>query len=175
MDTRHYRHTYLFYFTSIIIPWTLWFFVAYLSHTYPNEYVTLTSAGGFLGLLAPLLVALVLIIPNESLRRDFAGRIFNLRIVDPKYLSVAFLLMPFSILTAQLISLFFGYSTEQFQFRGGYTFASGVFPVWFILIIAPLVEELAWHSYGTDCLRNRISLLKTSLLFALFWSAKRYK
>lgn len=169
MDIKHYRHTYLFYFVSIIIPWTLWFFVAYISHTYPNEYVTITSVGGFMGLLAPLLVALALIIPNEPIRKDFVGRIFNLRTVSPKYLSLTFLLMPFSILTAQLISLFFGYSTAQFQFRGGYTFTSGVFPVWFILIIAPLVEELAWHSYGTDCLRNRFSLLLTSLLFALFW------
>jgi membrane protease YdiL (CAAX protease family) len=169
MDIRHYQHTTLFYSTSIIIPWTLWFFVAYISHTYPNQFILLTSAGGVLGLLAPLLVALVLIIPNEDLRKDLTGRLFNLRAVSPKYLSFTFLLMPFSILTAQLISLFFGYDTAQFQFRGGYTFTSGVFPVWFLLIIAPLVEELAWHSYGTDCLRNRFSLLNTSLLFALLW------
>ncbi len=169
MDIRLYRHTYLFYSTSIIIPWALWFFAAYLSHTHPEKYVALTSTVSLLGLLAPLLVALALILPYESLKKDFAGRIFNLRTVNTKYLSLAILLMPFSILTAQLISLFFGYPTEQFQFRGGYTFTSGVFPVWFILIIAPLVEELAWHSYGTDCLRSRFSLLKTSLLFAFFW------
>jgi len=166
---RHYRHIYIFYLASIIIPWVLWIFSAYLSHTFPYKYVTLTSIVGFLGLLAPLLTALWLILPNNYLRKDFVGRLFNLQKVSPKYVSLAFLLMPFSILSAQLVSLFFGYSTEQFQFREGYTFTSGVFPVWFILIMAPLVEELAWHSYGTDCLRTRFSLLKTSLLFALFW------
>jgi membrane protease YdiL (CAAX protease family) len=77
--------------------------------------------------------------------------------------------MPMSILAAQLISLFFGYSLTQFEFRGSFTFTSGIFPVWFLLIIAPIIEEFAWHSYGTDSLRKNFSLLNTSLLFALFW------
>ena len=38
-----------------------------------------------------------------------------------------------------------------------------------MLIIAPIVEELAWHSYGNDCLRNRLNLFQTSLLFGAFW------
>jgi membrane protease YdiL (CAAX protease family) len=77
--------------------------------------------------------------------------------------------MPFSILMAQLVSLLFGYSMEQFQLADSFSFTSGIFPVWFMLIIAPLLEELAWHSYGTDSLRSRYSLFKTSMLFALFW------
>lgn len=169
MDIKHYRHPYIFYFASIIIPFIIWFGVAYLSHTYPNQYGMVTRMGSFIGLLTPLVVALWLILRNKSLRRDFIGRIINLHGISPKYLSFTFLLMPFSILMAQLISIFFGYSTNQFEFRGGFTFSSGIFPVWFLLIIAPLIEELAWHSYGTDCLRNRFSLLNTSLLFALIW------
>jgi len=169
MDIRHYRHPYLFYFLSILIPWILWFTVAYLSHTFPNKYVTLASVCGFLGLLAPLVIALVLILPNKILKKDFLGRIFNLRTIPLKYLLVTLLLMPLSILAAQLISLLFGYSFTQFQLRGDFTFTSGIFPVWVLLLIAPLIEELAWHSYGTDCLRNRFSLLKTSMIFALFW------
>ena len=74
-----------------------------------------------------------------------------------------------SILLAQAVSLLFGYSADQFVITGHFTFSSGVFPVWALLIIAPLLEELAWHSYGTDCLRNRFNLFKTSLIFGLFW------
>jgi len=169
MDLRQFRYTYFFYLASTIIPWSLWFFAAHLSHTYPNRFNLLNSVSSFLGLVAPLLVALAFIVPNETLRKDFVGRLFNLKEVNPKYLSFAFLLMPFSILTAQLISLFFGYPISQFEFRGGFTFTSGIFPAWFLLIIAPLVEELAWHSYGTDCLRKKFSLLTTSILFALVW------
>ncbi len=169
MEIGHYRHASLFYFLSILIPWIIWFIVAYVSHTYLNQHVLWTSFGSLLGLLAPLCIALALILPNKKLRKDFYGRVLNLEKVKQKYLIVVFLLMPFSILVAQLVSLFFGYSPDQFQFRGGFTFSSGIFPVWFMLIAAPIVEELAWHSYGTDSLLNKFSLLKTSMLFAFFW------
>ncbi|MDD3654785.1 MAG: CPBP family intramembrane metalloprotease [Desulfotomaculaceae bacterium] len=75
-----------------------------------------------------------------------------------------------SILLAQAISLLFGYSTEQFKFSGGFSFTAGIFPAWFMLFLAPIIEELAWHTYGTDCLRQRFNLIKTSLLFAIFWA-----
>lgn len=169
MNIKQYQYPGLFYTLSTLIPWGLWFTVAYISHYLPNEYITLVSVLGFLGLLAPLIIALILIIPNEALRKDFFSRFFNLRGIKLNYLLVVFLLMPTSILTAQLISLLFGYGIDQFQLRGSFTFTSGVFPVWVLLIIAPLIEELAWHSYGTDCLRNRFNLLNTSVVFALFW------
>src|SRR5207237_4089921 len=51
-----------------------------------------------------------------------------------------------------------------------FTFSSAIFPVWFMLLIAPAIEELAWHSYGTDCLRSRFNLFNTSLIFAVFWA-----
>lgn len=75
-----------------------------------------------------------------------------------------------SLLLAQAISLLFGYSAEQFSFSGGTSFSAGILPGWFLLFLAPLVEEVAWHSYGTDCLRARMNLLWTCLVFALFWA-----
>src|SRR5699024_9210005 len=32
------------------------------------------------------------------------------------------------------------------------------------------LEELAWHSYGTDSLRRRFTLFTTSMIFAVFWA-----
>lgn len=78
--------------------------------------------------------------------------------------------MLMSILTAQGISLFFGYSPEQFQLRGGFSFSSALFPVWFLLVAAPLLEELAWHSYATDSLVSRFNVFNASLIFAVFWA-----
>jgi membrane protease YdiL (CAAX protease family) len=37
-------------------------------------------------------------------------------------------------------------------------------------VIAPVLEELGWHSYGTDCLRQRYNLFHTSIIFAVFWA-----
>lgn len=165
-----YKHTYLFYFLATVIPWSFWAIAAYISHssdyTYPGE---LASLFAFAGLLAPTLIAFALVYRNKRLVNDMLQRLINLRTGKPVYWLLTFFLMPASILLAQLVSLLFGYPVAQFEFSESYSFTSGVFPVWFLLIAAPLIEELAWHSYGTDCLVNRFSLLKASMLFALFW------
>jgi membrane protease YdiL (CAAX protease family) len=75
-----------------------------------------------------------------------------------------------SILIAQAISLLFGFSAGQFNLAEGFSFSYSLFPAWFMLILAPLMEELAWHSYGTDCLRARFSLFTTSVIFAVYWA-----
>lgn len=74
-----------------------------------------------------------------------------------------------SILLAQAISLLFGYSADQFRFSKTFSFSAGIYPAWFILILAPLLEEMAWHTYGTDCLRARLTLFNASILFGIFW------
>ncbi len=62
---------------------------------------------------------------------------------------------------AQLISLLFGHSISQFYISGSPSFTSAVFSPWFILLFAPIVEELAWHTYGTDTLRRKFNLFNT--------------
>jgi membrane protease YdiL (CAAX protease family) len=37
------------------------------------------------------------------------------------------------------------------------------------MVLAPLLEELAWHTYGTDCLRRRHNLFVTSMIFGVVW------
>ena len=168
-NVNRYNQTFLFYGLSTIIPWALWFLAAYVSHNFEQDSERLASIIAFLGLIAPFIIALVLILLSEELKRDFYSRFLNLRSIKLKYILFTCFLMLASILTAQLVSTLFGYSFEQFQITGSFTFTSGVFAVWFLLIIAPLIEELAWHSYGTDCLRKRFNLFNTSIFFALYW------
>jgi len=169
MNIKAYKQPILFYGLSTIIPWVLWCIAGYGSHHFNREAGILTSSIAFLGLLAPLIIALCLILPSKELKQDLLSRFFNFKSIKLKYFIGACLLMVTSILVAQLISVGFGYSFHQFRITGGYTFTSGVFPVLFLLIFAPIIEELAWHTYGTDCLRRRFNLFKTSMLFALFW------
>lgn len=171
MNADIYKKTGLFFGLATLIPWTLWFLAGYISHieadsTIPQLWASIIA---FLGLLAPVILALYFAGSNKLLAIDFRSRIFNFKGVKSTYVVLAFILMPFSILLAQAVSLLFGYSIEQFQFTESFSFTSGVFPVWFILIIAPLLEELAWHSYGTDSLRSHFNVFNTSILFALFW------
>lgn len=171
MQIENYNKPLHFYCWSTIIPWGLWFTAAIVSHSnHPLLGGTrVASLIAFAGLLAPFMIALKMIYPHKDLIKDMSTRFFNFRNIRPVYIFITLLLMLSSILLAQAISLLFGYEANQFHFRGGFSFSSGVFPVWMMLIIAPLIEELAWHSYGTDSLRTRFNLFHTSMLFGFFW------
>ena len=166
-----YKRPVLFYSISTIVPWIFWFIAGYVSHITPYEdkYLKIASILGFCGLLGPLAVTWWIVSKDSDLRADILGRIFNFKSFRSIYIILSFTLMLASILIAQAISLLFGYSASQFVITGHFTFSSGIFPVWFMLIIAPVFEELAWHSYGTDCLRNKMNLFKASVLFGVFW------
>ena len=169
---KKYRRPFLFFFLSTAIPWALWFLAGYLSHIEPFTRTLEWAVGisSIVGLLAPAIIALFFMLPDKDLRADFLGRFFNFKTIKREYLLITFFLMLISILVAQAISLLFGYSAEQFSFRGSFTFTSSLFPVWFLLLAAPVLEEIAWHSYGTDSLVSRFNLLNASLIFALYWA-----
>jgi len=166
-----YKRPALFYTLATVIPWAFWLIAGYVSHIspYDDRYLGIASVLGFIGLLGPAGVAYRLITRDRDLRADVSGRVFNFRHVKPIYLVLTCFLMLASILLAQAISVLFGYSPSQFVITGHFTFSSGIFPVWVMLIVAPVLEELGWHSYGTDCLRSRMNLFTTSLLFGVFW------
>ncbi len=168
---RQYKHPVLFYSLATVLPWAFWGIAAYISRLEPATpaRTAWASAMGFTGLLMPMLVAFLLMKKDGLLEKDLLPRLFHFRSIQPVYIFLTFFLMPGSILLAQAVSLLFGYSASQFRITGHYTFSSGVFPVWFLLIIAPVLEELGWHTYGTDALRSRFNLFSTSMIFALYW------
>ncbi|TAJ09054.1 CPBP family intramembrane metalloprotease [Marinilabiliaceae bacterium JC017] len=168
MQTTHYNKPGLFYILSTLMPWSFWFLAAYISHLHEG-YENQASIIAFLGLLFPALVVFAMTYQDQSIVNDIKKRLLFSKTVKAKFIIIGCILMPCSILLAQAISILFGYSTAQFQLSGQFSFSSGVFPVWFMLVVAPILEELAWHSYGTDCLRNRFNLFHTSMFFAFYW------
>ena len=161
----------LFYSLATVIPWAFWFYAAYLSQLeQQNTAVQVwTAILGVCGLIAPICVVVVMVSRRADLRTDILERMVPRRI-SWVYLAVTLLLLVTSILVAQAISLLFGYGPEQFLLRGGFTFSAGLLPVWFTLIGAAVFEELAWHSYGTDSLLRKMSVLTASLVFTVFWA-----
>ena len=172
MIIEKYRHPFLFYGLAIGIPWTLWFAAAYLSHITPMSPSLVWAASGLsvLGGIAPALIAWRLIWLEPGLRDDLKRRFFGFTNTRPVYWFLTCFLMLASILLAQAISLLFGHSADQFHLSGKTSFSAGIFPGWFMLILAPLFEELGWHSYGNDCLRGRMNLFNTCLLFGFIWA-----
>lgn len=171
MIIKKHKHPTLFYSLSTILSWTFWFMAGYISQITPvTDSLSMAASGlALLGLISPTMVAFFLILPEKELRNDMLGRFFNFNGAQTKYWFAACFFMLGSILLAQAVSLLFGYRAAQFKLAGSFSFTSGVFPVWLLLIVAPILEELAWHSYGTDCLRSRLNLFTTSVVFALYW------
>ncbi len=166
-----YNRPILFYGLSLLIPWIFWFTAAYISHL-PEKNDLLDYSQGVLaisGLLAPVFVAAYLFLSDKNLYNDLKKRFISQKGFSPIYTFLAFSLILISMVIAQFISLLFGHSIDQFNISGTPSFTSSVFSPWFILLFAPVVEELAWHSYGTDTLRQRFNLFSTSMIFALYW------
>lgn len=167
-----YDHPVRFYALATAIPWVLWLGAAYLSHlpTQSGAVAAWTAVLGIAGLAAPALVAAWLVRNQPLVLADLRRRLFWPSGVGKSYLVCALGLLLASVLAATAISLLFGYSVDQFQFRGGFSFTSGLVPVWVILVLAPVLEELAWHSYGTDALVTRMRVFTASLVFVPIWT-----
>lgn len=166
-----YNRPFLFYGLSLIIPWILWFSAAYISHL-PNTspfLISMQGALGILGLVAPVFVAAYLFFSNKDLLFDLKQRFLKQKGFNPTYTILSVLLIFISMVMAQLISVLFGHSINQFYISGSPSFTSALLSPWFILLFAPIVEELAWHSYGTDTLRRKFNLFVSSMIFAAYW------
>lgn len=166
-----YRRPLLFYTLATGIPWGLWFTAGHLSQRPDATTATWVAVGvlGLGGLLAPLAVAWALVRPDPALRADVLRRLVNVRDVPAWAWAVAVFGLPLALLVATAISIPLGYPPDQFLLRGGVSFTAGLIPAWLTLMLAPVVEELAWHSYGTDALASRWSVLTSSLVFGLIW------
>ena len=162
---------FLFYFLSMLIPWILWFSAAHISHRPDVTAHQWVQAGlGLAGLFAPAVIGAWLLRQNPEHWADAKRRLFRLNGFPKRYIAIAVLLGPVTLMVAQLVSLAFGHGWEQFRITGQPSFTSALLSPWFMLAIAPIAEEIAWHGYGTDALTARFSLFVSSLIFSVFWA-----
>jgi membrane protease YdiL (CAAX protease family) len=169
---RRFDRPFTFFAIASAVPCSCWLAAGALSHIEPQT--AMLSLGvsvlGTLGLAAFFLAGAGLALRRRELRADLIRRLFNFGQVPSLQWIAAAGLMPASILSAMAVSLLFGYSAGQFQLARETSFTSGVFPTWFLLVAAPVIEELGWHTYGIDSLRSRYSLLTSSVIFAIYWA-----
>lgn len=166
-----YNRPWLFYFLATVGSWGAWFLAAWLSRRPEINTTTLfiITALECAGLFAPFIVAWSLTRHDRVLRCDLHSRLTHFGSREMAYAGVGVIIMFGSILLAQAISLCFGHSIQQFSFAGHASFSAGILSGWWALILAPFIEELSWHTYGTDTLRRRMNLFWTSMLFAFYW------
>ena len=170
MKTSDYRPIF-FFSLSLFVPWTLWFLAAWISHLPDAGNHAWIQAGlSLAGLFAPALLAAWMLRQDPVLRADAKSRLLRLGGFPRRYLFAA-LFLPFAaLIAAQLLSVCFGHDLGQFRISGHPSFTSALLSPWLMLALAAIVEELAWHSYGTDALTARMSLFAASLLFTVYWA-----
>jgi uncharacterized protein len=159
-----------FFIITFLWTWAAGLIVAYLSYHKGVELFQLAFL--LLGLCGPFVTAMIMIYGshNKALIEDFWDRLSFYK-VRPNFLPVLFLLLPVVLLLATAISLAFGQPIDQFVLASDYRVIKGQNLVGlFILVLAPLIEELGWRGYGVDSLRSRFNLFKTTLLFGVLWA-----
>lgn len=172
MQLRKYNRPILFYGVATLVPWFCWFLWAWLSHSKWQDNPTTVLVGsilGLIGLIGPFAIAMILILPDKEMRQELIFQIVNFKGIKLKYWILNIAIFPISILAAMAISLIFGHSVSQFKLVEHMSFSAGIFPAWFLLILAPIFEEFGWHTYGIHCLRNRFNLLVTCVIFGIIW------
>jgi uncharacterized protein len=150
-----------FFALAYVATWIPWFIGAYAT--------TYGSIFSLLGLIEPLAVALFMILGSGDplLKRDFKDRLVNFSRIRPLYLLIAAVL-PFAVMTlAIVLSPWLGQSQDQLRISADSNLVSMIA---LTMILAPIIEETAWRSYGVDSLRARSGMLKATLLFAILWS-----
>lgn len=165
-----YRSPWLFLTLATVTSWALWIPAAFVSEL-GDAWSPLVSVLGLAGLVAPLGVVVWITRDDAAARRDMLRRLVMLRGTHPVWLVLACVIMPAAIVIATCISLPFGYPVEQLWLRGAITFTAGAMPGWVVLALAPVLEEMAWHSYAVDALRSRLSIFTGSLVFGAIWMA----
>lgn len=168
---RLYSRVGLFYGLAIAIPWALWTAASLVSRAGQGTAARWVTSGlGLAGLASPMLTAAALIRRDPRLRRDVIGRMTAPRGTALAWAAVAIALMPIALLAATAVSVACGGSTEQFELNRHSAVMIGTIPGWVTITLAPLLEELAWHGYGTDALTARWSLWRTTWAFTVFWA-----
>ena len=167
----NYQYKPLLYFTTTFIAtYALWFSGAYVSFMEDNNGLHMLLM--LPGLMAPFIISLLMLYwsKNADLKQDFLNRLINPKLIQAKYLPVFLLLMPLAVLASIVISIPFGGSFSQFQLAEGFSFSSGFIPVILILFLAATFEELGWRGYAFDSLQSRFNYFNASIIFSVLWS-----
>ncbi|MDR2718330.1 MAG: hypothetical protein LBB89_09750, partial [Treponema sp.] len=88
MKIERYRHPFIFYGIAVLVPWALWFICAGISHSGlwdSPAWVTFGSFLSLLGLLAPMIIAFILILPDKEMRDELISSFTNFKDVKLKW------------------------------------------------------------------------------------------
>lgn len=159
------------YFTIIfLITWMFWFLSAYFS-CYENLKTAMLITV-FLGLLTPFLTAVYFIFSSnhQQLKDDFINKLINIKLIKLKTIPAILLIPPVTVVLSIIISLLFGFSSDQFNLSKSFSFQIAAIPTLLVLFLAASLEELGWRGYAMESLSQKYTCFKATFIFGILWS-----
>jgi membrane protease YdiL (CAAX protease family) len=162
----HYRPV-IYFLLAFAVTWINGFALVAQSRQGDKSLINL-----LLAYMGPFIAALIMmyVFADRPFRADFRRRIFDLRLINKKYLPFVILFLPAAMLMSIVISIAFGQPPDQLRFADAFKVFDGeVILSMIILVLVPVLEELGWRGYGVDSLASKSSLFWASLIFGVLW------
>ena len=160
----------LFYCIVFAFTWAFWFAAAIVSHSTPDNGLSLSLM--LLGLFVPSVTAILIVLLSKSaaLKKDLWLKFVGISRVKPHIVVVSIVLFGTVIAASILLSILFGQSLKQFSFVEDFSFAGGGAIALATIILAAFLEELGWRGYAEDAIAFYCSWWKEALIFGLIWA-----
>lgn len=167
-NTHRYRPT-VYFALAFAVTWINGFFLAVQSHQGGDKNIV----NLLLAYLGPLIAALIVmyVFADRAFRADFRRRIFDLGLINQRYLPFVLFFLPLAMATSIIISIALGQPAGQLRFAEEFKIFEGeaILSI-LILVLVPVLEELGWRGYGVDSLASRFYLFGTSIIFGALWA-----
>ena len=156
-----------FYLTVFGFTWGFWLISLLFKNT-ALMFVTM-----LLGLIAPSVIAIVTIMTskNKMLKEDLKRKLIGCYRIRPQYILLAVAIFGVAVAISIGISvLFFGGSPDQFSFTEDFSFSIGGTSALLTILLASVIEEVAWRGYGEDSVGQYHTWFWESIIFASIWA-----
>ncbi len=156
-----------FYLTVFGFTWGFWIISLLFKNT-ALMFVTM-----LLGLIAPSAIAVVTILTskNRMLKEDLKRKLIGCYRIRPLYIFIAVAIFGVAVAASIGISvLFFGGSPDQFSFTEDFSFSIGGTSALLTILLASVIEEVAWRGYGEDAVGQYHTWFTESIIFASIWA-----
>ncbi len=155
-----------FYLTVFAFTWGFWL-IALLFKNTPLMFVTM-----LFGLIAPSVIAVVTILTskNKMLKEDLKRKLVGCYRIRPLYILLAVAIFGVVVAISIGISVLFGGSPAQFSFTEDFSFSIGGTSALLTILLASVIEEVAWRGYGEDSVGQYHTWFWESIIFASIWA-----
>lgn len=159
----------IYFALAFAITWINGFILAVQSHQGGDKNIL----NLLLAYMGPFIAAIIVmhVFADKAFRADFRRRIFDLGLINRRYLPFVIFFLPLAMIISIIISIAFGQPAEQLHLAENFkVFEGEALLSMVILVLVPVLEELGWRGYGVDSLASKFNLFGASMIFGALWA-----